>query len=397
MRTSNIVSTTNVVAIGLSGLAAAMGIGRFAFTPLLPLMQNASGLTLTEGNWLAIANYLGYLAGALLTFVRASIPGPLARLGLITVAVSTAAMALTTGFAAWLALRFVSGAGSAFVLVGVSSWALAHLAAGGAQRAAGAVFSGVGTGIFVTGIVALAGGVAGSDPALIWLLLGVLCTIVTATSWRALSIAAAAAALAPHQRPDAPLGRDEWILVACYGIFGFGYIIPATFLPASARALINDPAVFGWTWPVFGLAAAVSTAAVSTVFARTPPRRVAMWSLVVMAAGVIAPVIQSSVASLVVSALCVGSTFMVMTMAGVQEARRIAAGSPTKLVAALTAAFALGQIAGPIVVGLGRATANAVALTSIAASALLILSAIVLGVTGAASSVENRMQRKEIP
>ena len=50
--------------VGLAGLASAMGIGRFAFTPLLPLMQEASGITLVQGGSLAAANYLGYLLGA---------------------------------------------------------------------------------------------------------------------------------------------------------------------------------------------------------------------------------------------------------------------------------------------------------------------------------------------
>jgi hypothetical protein len=49
---------------GLIGLAVAMGIGRFAFTPLLPLMQQDAGVSLLQGSWLATANYVGYLVGA---------------------------------------------------------------------------------------------------------------------------------------------------------------------------------------------------------------------------------------------------------------------------------------------------------------------------------------------
>ena len=70
---------------------------------------------------------------------------------------------------------------------------------------------------------------------------------------------------------------DAWLLVGCYGIFGFGYIIPATFLPSLARQLLADPAVFGWTWPVFGIAAAVSTVAASLMLRNAAPRRV--WAL----------------------------------------------------------------------------------------------------------------------
>ena len=49
--------------------------------------------------------------------------------------------------------------------------------------------------------------------------------------------------------------RGSTGLVLCYGIFGFGYILPATYLPSLARSLVDDPRLFGMVWPVFGLAA----------------------------------------------------------------------------------------------------------------------------------------------
>jgi predicted MFS family arabinose efflux permease len=212
-------------------------------------------------------------------------------------------------------------------------------------------------------------------------LLGALCAAVSAAAWRPLSIASGGSPAQEEARAPRPLALSQWTLVACYCAFGFGYIIPATFIPAVARALVNDPAVFGWAWPLFGVAAAASTLLASTALRGTAPRRVAAGSLAVMAGGVIAPLIHTSVASLLVSALCVGSTFMVMTMAATQEARRIAAGSPTRLIAALTVAFALGQIAGPLLVGFGSANGNTVALASGVAAALLLSSAALLRLT----------------
>lgn len=371
-----------VVGVGFASLAAAMGIGRFAFTPLLPLMQEASGLTLSQGAWLATANYLGYFVGAASSFLLNPRAGLSARWGLLAVAASTMAIGLTSAFESWFFLRLASGIGSAFVLIGASSWAMAHLAANDKALASGWVFSGVGVGVCVGGIVALVAGIVHANPDNAWVLLGGLCAAVTVAAWTPLSIATATAQM-QEARTTPALGRSEWTLVACYGVFGFGYILPATFIPAATRALVNDPSVFGWAWPVFGLAAAASTAAVSTLFRATPPRRVAAWSLIVMAFGVIAPMIQMSVTSLIVSALFVGGTFMVMTMAGAQEARRIAVGSPTKLIAALTAAFAVGQIAGPLLVGIGQATGSAVAMSSGFAAALLLLSAVALRFTDA--------------
>jgi hypothetical protein len=266
---------------------------------------------------------------------------------------------------------------------------MSHLAFHRRPEASGWVFAGVGIGVIVAGLIALVFGVNRLGPNNAWLLLGVLCALVATVAWKPLSVVTSSVK-AQEAQAATPLAPSEWTLVACYGMFGFGYIIPATFIPASARALVNDPAVFGWTWPIFGLAAAASTVAIAKIFKATPPRRVAGSSLAVMAVGVAAPIFQMSVASLLVSAVCVGGTFMVMTLAGAQEARRMAVGSPTKLMAALTAAFAIGQTAGPVVVGLEKATGITLAFSSGMAVVLLLSSSLVLLVTSARASERAR-------
>ena len=354
-----------------------MGIGRFAFTPLFPLMQEHFGISLAQGAWLATANYIGYFVGAVASFVLTPNAGRSARWGLLGVAGSTLAMGITESFALWFFLRLLAGIASAFVLVGSSAWALAHLALHKRADLAGWVFAGVGLGICLAGLVTLAAASNGLGPADVWLSLGVIAVGVVATAWNALTIEAHVGSSQESIRPP-PLDRSAWILVGCYGAFGFGYIIPATFIPAVARSLVNDPAVFGWTWPLFGLAAAISTITVSTVFRTVAPWKVGGWSLVVMAFGVLVPAIHLSLASLLVSAVCVGGTFMVMTMAGLQEARRIAKGAPARLMSGLTGAFAIGQFAGPILVSTGKSPDQALVTPSLCAAAFLLVSACVL-------------------
>ena len=125
---------------------------------------------------------------------------------------------------------------------------------------------------------------------------------------------------------------------------------------------------------------------------RAGPRTVATISLLVMAAGVAAPVVYMSIASLLFSAICVGGTFMVMTMAGMQEARQIAAGSGSRsdsgadpaadagsrLIAGMTAAFALGQLAGPLLARSGPSAVTAMRVPSIVAATVLLAAALVL-------------------
>jgi MFS family permease len=370
-------SAFRIALVGLLGLAAAMGIGRFAFTPLLPLMQASDGLTLTQGGWLASANYLGYLLGALACAARAPPPAAAARWGLVGVAVFTLAMGLASDFTLRLLLRWGAGAASALVLVGVSSWALPLLAARGRSDQSGWVFAGVGVGITAAGLVGLAGGLVRGDPAYAWWVLGALATAVAWLAVHQLHAFGSAPARAASA-PPAPFTRGDWSLVLCYGAFGFGYIIPATFLPAFARVLFDDPRAFGAVWPVFGVAAAASTVLASRWLPTWPAHRVWAASQLVMAFGVLVHALAPSLVTTVVSAVCVGGTFMVATMAGIQHARQVAAEHAPRLIAAMTAAFAFGQLIGPLTVRGAPGGAAAWWPSALAAALLLASSATLL-------------------
>jgi Uncharacterised MFS-type transporter YbfB len=107
---------------GLIALAAGMGIGRFAFTPVLPMMQADAGVTIAAGAWLASTNYIGYLVGSLSALVWRDQPSTAIRTGLTMIGLSTVGMGFEHDVAAWALLRFVAGVGSALVLIFVFSW-----------------------------------------------------------------------------------------------------------------------------------------------------------------------------------------------------------------------------------------------------------------------------------
>lgn len=334
-------------------LAVAMGVGRFAFTPLLPLMARDGVLAGNAGAWLAASNYLGYFLGAMVAGRLPFSNLALLRGGLTGIVVFTAAMGIDGPLAWWALLRFLAGAFSAWVLVATSSWALGRLARAGRPDLAGVIYAGVGLGIAATGVFCL---VAAHVPAAwLWIELGALaalvCVIPLAITRGAAPVQAQAeaapAASAIQASSGAPAGSAG--LVVCYGLFGFGYILPATFLPALARQLVDDPQVFGWAWPLFGLAAALSTLASAWCLRRVDRLRVWAVSHMLMAAGALLPGMLLSPLSVALAALLVGGSFMVATMAGMQEGRERAGTHATAFLARMTAAFALGQFAGPLV------------------------------------------------
>jgi MFS family permease len=347
-------SALAVALAGLVALAVAMGIGRFAFTPILPMMQEDAGVSIAMGGWLASANYVGYLVGALSVIWWRIGATTGIRAGLATIGVATLAMGLEHHLAVWLLLRALAGVASAWVLIYVSAWCLESLASLGRPALSSTVYAGVGTGIALAGGLCLALMHVGASSARAWIVLGVLSIVLSVGIWTVFGARAESPATAAERSAARGMvwDRESLRLVLCYGAFGFGYIIPATFLPVMAKQVIRDPAVFGWSWPVFGAAAMGSTLATAMLRSFVTNRRLWVASHLVMAFGVALPIVWSGIAPIMLAALFVGGTFMVITMVGMQEARSVGGARATGLMAAMTSAFALGQIAGPISVSL---------------------------------------------
>lgn len=346
------VSPAAVALAGLTSLAVAIGIGRFAFTPILPMMQEDAGLSVVGGGWLASANYLGYLLGAGSAMVMRVRPAIAVRVGLVVIGLSTLGMGLEGRFAAWVVLRALAGIGSAWVLVFALTWCLERLAAVRRPLLNGVVFAGVGTGIAAAGGVCLVFMEVSASSAHAWTGLGMVSLAGTVLIWPTLG-ADDGAGVGAGRRTTAR-GRqwdsDSVRLVLCYGAFGFGYIIPATFLPVMARQMVHAPWVFGWSWPLFGAAAAVSPLAAAVWAPSVGYRDLWILGQLVMALGVALPIAWPAIGGVMVAALAVGGTFMVITLAGMQEARAVAGPRASGLMAGMTSAFGIGQIVGPLLV-----------------------------------------------
>ena len=368
-----------VALAALTGLAVSQGIGRFAFTPILPMMQQDSGLSVPDGGWLASANYLGYLVGALWAVHLRMRAVTAIRTGLAVIGLSTLAMALHDGFLLWVLLRVVAGVASAWVLVFVSAWSLERLQALGRGDLGGVAYAGVGAGVVVAGLVCLFAMSIHATSSGAWTSLGIAAIAATAAVWTSFGQGEAVIA-APA--PDRARPPDFWRLVLCYGAYGFGYIIPATFLPVMAKQVIADPALFGWAWPVFGAAAVASTFVAARATRRFAFRAVWAASHLVMAAGVIVPVVLPGLPGILFAALCVGGTFVAITQVGLQEARAVAGAHARRLIAAMTSAFALGQIAGPLAAAYAVRATGGFSGALVLAAALLAVSAFALTQAG---------------
>jgi len=364
-------SARAIALAGLVSLAVAMGIGRFAFTPLLPMMLHDGVVDLPGASWLASANYLGYMLGALLCtlqpwlWARFRSPPALAyvwlvRAGLAATGLLTLAMAWPMP-AAWPALRFAAGMASAVVFIYTSGWCLARLAKLGVPAMGGIIYAGPGAGIVVSGLLASGMVAWGWTAATGWLILGGLAFGLSAAVWRILrggehlvalggagAAAAGVGAVAPPQH-----GQSEMaLLTLAYSLAGFGYIITATFLPVIARAALPGSAWLDLFWPIFGLGVMLG----ALLAARLPhgaDLRVRLGVCYgVQALGIGVSLWSPSLAGFAVGSLLLGVPFTAITFFALQEVRRLRPATAASFIGLLTAAYGVGQILGPQLVAL---------------------------------------------
>ena len=345
---------------GMLALAVAMGVGRFAFTPLLPMMLADGALTLAEGSWLAAANYSGYLIGALacmaLPWVAPALyarwhPARLARAGLVAVVLLTAAVALPWP-SGWPWLRFAAGVASAVVLLNVSAWCMVRLAVLERPALGGLIFCGPGVGIALTGLAASAMVAAHWRAATGWVAFALLALLLCALVWPVVRGRAAPDAGAPRPAAHAPGGGGTVAARAAhalaYGLEGLGYIVTATFLPVIARAAL--PPASPWPdlfWPLFGVGAALG----SVLSARVATAWNRRWLLaachLLQALGIALGLAWPTAAGFALGSALLGLPFTAITFFALQEARRLWPASADSFASLVTAAYGLGQIAGP--------------------------------------------------
>lgn len=372
------------VALALGGfiaLAAAMGIGRFVYTPILPRMAEALGMTKGAAGLLASANFAGYLAGALAAATPAF--GGARRdwllAGLAGSAVTTGAMAFVSSAAAFAVLRFAGEVASAFVLVFASALVLDRLRAAGRPDLSAVYFAGVGMGIAVS--AALVGVIAawGGGWRALWLASGLVSLLALAGVARLIpgQREVPRAAAPPAQRRTRRLAA----FAAAYGLFGFGYVITATFLVTIVRGSHALRPLETLVWIVVGVAAAPSVAFWTALGRRIGIAPAFALACVTQAAGVVASVLWLTPAGAFLAAVFLGGTMLGLTALGLIGGQRLSAGDPRRALAILTAVFGAGQIAGPAFAGAVYDATGSFVLPSLAAAGALLLGA-VLAVAG---------------
>jgi predicted MFS family arabinose efflux permease len=341
---------------GAIAMAVAMGFGRFSYTPILPGMMSGLGLTPGDAGLIASANFIGYLVGAVAAGYgwAAGRERTISLLALAATAVLLLAMGLTSSLVLFSVIRFLAGIASAFTLIFTSVIVLNRGLAAGSVHVQSVHFGGVGIGIAVSSLMVYLlpasgfGAFAGWQTA--WFggaLIACLGTIAVAF----LLPPSPARGKSAQKEKTLVWTRPLVVVTLTYGLFGFGYVITATFLVAMARQGASDHTVEFLAWLITGLGAAISV----HLWRRAVPRLgivgVYLAGLLVEAVGLVLVVTLPSPYAPLIGGLMLGLTFIMITAYGLQIGRALAPESPRKALAFMTAAFGVGQIIGPLVAG----------------------------------------------
>jgi len=364
---------------GILGMVVAMGIGRFVYTPILPLMQRDLGMSNTLAGWLAGLNYLGYLAGAVACTITPRLLGSRTIAGgaLLLSLATTIFMGITLSEFWWGMMRLIGGITSAVLFIIISAEVGETLAKRGYGHWFGALYGGIGLGIAISGlIVPWLDKAGGWDFA--WIGMGFIAAIFALIGIALGRKRVHATVTTPSlSEPTAGL-RSIWILAAAYFLEGLGYIVTATFIVAIIAVTPGLGAFAPYSWVAVGLSAIPSTILWPHLARGIGNKQALLAAYALQAAGILVSVRANTIGEVLFAAVTFGGTFLGIVALTLAEGKLRMNKEGGRAAAFLTASFSVGQMLGPIIAGKLADRQDGFALPLMLAGASIILGGLLI-------------------
>ena len=343
-----------VLGAGIFSLILVLGVARFSYTPLLPLMQQQAGLGVAEAGWLAAINYAGYLSGALIASLISDLvlKDRLYRIGMVVAVLSTVVMGLTTDITIWALSRFVAGLSSAAgMLLGtglILNWLIRHHH----RSELGIHFAGIGL-----GIAGCAAAVAVMSHWLDWRqqwfafsAIGCL-LLIPALRWLPAPDTSGVTKSGQklEDRPPSPLFMR--LFMAAYFCAGVGYVVSATFIVAIIEHLPGLAGQGNLVFLAIGIGAAPACINWDFIARRIGDLNALVAAAVLQIIGILLPVLVGGLVAAIFGALLFGGTFIGMVSLVLTMAGRYYPTRPAKMMGKMTLSYGAAQILAPAITG----------------------------------------------
>ena len=341
-----------LILTGSAALALAIGIGRFSYTPILPYMLEELNISKTNGGLIASWNFFGYLCGSLLSilsFFKKKIKFVF-FISVLTSILTTLLMSFYNVVIDFIAIRFVAGLSSAFVLIFGTTLILPSIQEVGKKSLSTSHFMGVGFGIVISSILVSILGNYGFNWSDLWIGVAILSMILAIPIFL----------FTPNEINSNENNKSSSsysnlsfnLITLSYGLYGFGYVILGTFISTMARETVGLQSTEVYVWLLVGLAG-IPMVVFWPWFGKKIGNDLALFlACAIMGLGIIMPILIENQIGIIFASILLGATFIPITALAFLEGQIRYSGSIRVSTAILTTAFSIGQMIGPYFGGL---------------------------------------------
>jgi MFS family permease len=393
-----------IVAAGTLCIFSCLGLGRFSLGMLLPSMGRTLHLSYTQMGLISTANFIGYLAGVLLSGKLVRFLGARKMIGisLLLVGLSMISVGLTSRLFLLIFFYMATGIGSAManvpIMVLVSVWFTSKKRG----RAAGFVVIGSGFAIILSGgLIPYINSIFAEGWRINWFILGSLVILTAAVCILIIRNTPQEMGLnAIGSEQDRPAERDGAMFknitlrspivlhcAAIYFLFGFTYVIYATFIvTALVREKSFPESLAGHFWSWVGLLSLLSGPVFGTFSDRMGRKTALMTVFSIQAVAYLLMALDLPVFFLYLSIGCFGTvawsipSIMAALVGDYAGHQRVAA-----IFGFVTFIFGLGQIIGPYLAGALAETTGRFAGSFLLACIMAVLAVVLSSLLPAAS------------
>ena len=346
-------SQVRLALVGIGVVAITGGLGRFAYTPIIPYMQTTLNISSADIGLLASSNYLGYLIGSIIPLVYsfANKQRLTLYLSVFVSIITLGLMGATEEFYIFSLLRFLQGISGAIGLVIATNLIFSQITDTGRIDLRLAHISGFGVGMFLSAIAIWICPMFELQWNYQWFVIAILCLVLTIPIISSPLEKGSEASIDPSSHSNRLSLGFVGISVG-YFFFGFGYIIFGTFIAALA---VNTPALENIqhaSWIVVGVSAMPAIFVWQAISKLTGNHISLALSCFTCSAGILTLYFFDGVGASLFACLAYGMGVIGIVGLVLMEGKIRHSGSIKFAVAFLTTTFSVGQITGPYISGL---------------------------------------------